>query len=93
MNPERTYRDLCPQGTPEAIRRNHNIGNIFLNQAKCLLCNDVITSSHRHDFVTCSCGNLSVDGGSWYAKRLFSASIDDYEEMSVYYTDTVADDM
>ena len=45
MNPERTYRDLYPQGTPEAIRRKHNIGSIFLNQTKCLLCNDVITSS------------------------------------------------
>ena len=90
---ERTYRDLCPQGTPEAIRRNHDIGDIFLNQAKCLLCEDVIVSKHRHDFVTCSCGNLSVDGGSWYAKRLFSTTVDDYEDMSVYYIDTVADDM
>lgn len=88
---ERTYRDLCPQGTPEAVRRKHTIGDIFLNQAFCLLCGDVITSNHRHDFVTCSCGNLSVDGGSWYAKRLFSTTTANYEEMSVYYTDTVAE--
>lgn len=87
-----TYRDLCPQGTPEAERRKHNIGDVFLNQAKCLLCGDVITSNHRHDFVTCSCGKLSVDGGSHYARRLFRAS-EEWEEMSVYYTDTVADDM
>lgn len=84
MKPERTYRDLCPQGTPEAIRRKYYIGDVFLNQAKCLLCGDVITSQNRHDFVSCSCGKLSVDGGSWYSKRLFS-KMEEWEEMSVYY--------
>lgn len=92
MNPERTYRDLYPQGTPEAIRRKHNIGSIFLNQAKCLLCNDVITSSHRHDFVTCPCGKLSVDGGSHYSRRLYRNPAE-YVEMSIYYADTVAEDV
>ena len=58
---ERTYRDLCHQGTPDAVRRKYNVGDIFLNQAKCLKCNDVITSSHRHDFVWCSCKSLAVD--------------------------------
>lgn len=86
---EQAYQSLCPQGTPEAIRRKHNIGNIFLNQAKCLVCGDVITSNHRHDFVTCSCGEVSVDGGSWYAKRLFRAS-EGWEEMTVPYDEDVA---
>lgn len=84
MNEHQTYRDLCPQGTPEAIRRKYNIGDIFLNQAKCLKCNDVITSSHRHDFVWCSCKSLAVDGGSAYSKRLFN-KIDEWEELSIYY--------
>jgi len=35
---------------------------------KCLLCRDVIESKYRHDFVTCSCGNVSVDGGNDYLK-------------------------
>lgn len=26
-----------------------------LNKAKCLNCNDIIESTHRHDFVACSC--------------------------------------
>ena len=81
---EPTYRDLCPQGTPEAVRRKYNVGDIFLNQAKCLKCNDVITSSHRHDFVWCSCKRLAVDGGSAYSKRLFN-KIDEWEELSIYY--------
>lgn len=81
---ERTYRDLCPQGTPEVVRRKYNIGDIFLNQAKCLKCGDVITSSHRHDFATCSCKSLAVDGGSWYTKRLFNR-MDEWEDMSVQY--------
>lgn len=89
MNPERTYRDLCPQGTPEAVRRKHNIGNIFLNQAKCLVCGDMIVSKHRHDFVWCSCKRLAVDGGSWMSRRLFNdASM--IEEMTVPYDEDVA---
>ncbi len=39
------------------------------NSAKCLKCNTEIESVHRHDFVTCPCGNVSVDGGRAYLKR------------------------
>jgi hypothetical protein len=42
---------------------------IIKNSAKCLICNDVLESKYRHDFVTCSCGNLSVDSGTDYLKR------------------------
>ena len=38
------------------------------NRIQCLLCKDIIESKHRHDFVTCSCGNVSVDGGQDYCK-------------------------
>lgn len=41
------------------------------NAAKCLLCGDVIESKSVHNYVTCSCGNVSVDGGLDYAKRCF----------------------
>lgn len=44
---------------------------ITRNSARCLQCNDEIESTHRHDFVTCSCGNLSVDGGHAYTRRVF----------------------
>lgn len=35
---------------------------------KCLLCFDIIESKYRHDYVTCKCGNVSVDGGDDYLK-------------------------
>ena len=44
---------------------------IKLNKIKCKLCGDEIESKHRHDFVTCSCGEISVDGGLDYLRRLF----------------------
>ena len=45
--------------------------DITRNAAKCLLCEDIIESKHVHDFVTCKCGNVSVDGGLDYCKRLY----------------------
>lgn len=42
---------------------------IISNRAQCLECGDVIESKHRHDFVSCSCGKLFVDGGRDYLRR------------------------
>ena len=42
---------------------------ITRNAAKCLECDEVIESTHRHDFVRCSCENLFVDGGLDYVRR------------------------
>lgn len=47
------------------------IDKLIKNAARCYNCNDTIESKHRHDFVTCSCGDLSVDGGLDYARRVF----------------------
>lgn len=38
------------------------------NRAKCKLCNEIIESFHRNDYVTCECGEISVDGGADYFK-------------------------
>jgi hypothetical protein len=46
-----------------------NFYRISRNVAECTLCGSIIESKHIHDFVTCSCGNLSVDGGRDYIKR------------------------
>lgn len=36
---------------------------LVYNGGTCLVCKETIASYARHDFVTCSCGNLSIDGG------------------------------
>lgn len=40
------------------------------NRAKCRLCQSIIESFHRHDYVTCTCGEIAVDGGRDYLKAL-----------------------
>ena len=57
------------------------------NAAKCKLCGDVIESRWRNNFVTCSCGNLSVDGGKDYERRGYSNGRESYEDMNEYVVD------
>ena len=42
---------------------------IIINKAKCKLCGDIVESKYRHDYVKCSCGEISVDGGKDYLRR------------------------
>lgn len=42
---------------------------IISNSALCLDCDVEIKSRHRHDYVTCPCGGIAVDGGRDYLKR------------------------
>ena len=56
-------------------------GKIIRNMAQCLRCGQIIESTYRHDFVTCKCGALSVDGGHDYIRRCF-IDAKDYEELS-----------
>jgi hypothetical protein len=57
---------------------------ILRNAARCAKCGDEIESKTRHDFVTCGCGALSVDGGRAYIRRIgeYGQCIDlsEYEE-------------
>lgn len=39
-----------------------------LNRAKCGLCGDIIVSRSVHDYKTCKCGNISIDGGDDYSR-------------------------
>jgi hypothetical protein len=43
---------------------------IIENVVTCMACGDRIVSKHRHDFVTCTCGAVSVDGGQEYLRRV-----------------------
>ena len=42
------------------------------SRLKCFGCGTVIESRHRHDFVTCTCGDVSIDGGLDYQRILWS---------------------
>lgn len=53
---------------------------IIRNRVKCKKCGDIIESKYRHDFVTCKCGAVSVDGGKDYLRR--SGNPEDIEELS-----------
>lgn len=55
---------------------------IITNKIKCNHCGDIITSTFTHDFQTCSCGRVSVDGGHSYLKRSFCER-DDFTDLSV----------
>ena len=56
---------------------------IISNKAKCRLCGDIIESKHRHDWQTCSCGAIFVDGGHEYLKR-GAKNFEDLEELSEF---------
>jgi hypothetical protein len=57
---------------------------IIKNAIKCIHCGDIIESRHRHDFVTCSCGCCSIDGGTEYLKRVFINSPNDFVDLSEF---------
>jgi hypothetical protein len=57
---------------------------IIRNAAKCLACGDEIESKHRHDYVTCSCGNVSLDGGrDWLSLRRCIGDWSQYRDLTI----------
>lgn len=50
---------------------------------------DEVWSAHRHDFKTCGCGAVSVDGGMDYLKRVGT----DYTERSIEVPDEMVSAM
>lgn len=42
---------------------------ITRNAAQCRLCGEIIESTHRHEFRSCSCKAIFVDGGHDYLRR------------------------
>lgn len=61
---------------------------ILVNKIKCKKCGDIIESKSVHDFVTCKCGAVSVDGGHNYIRRC--GNQEDFEDLSEY-EESVAD--
>lgn len=83
------YHNFTTKATPLKERRRLGVGDIWNNSIKCNSCGDTIRSKNRHDFVTCKCGAVSVDGGSWYLRRAFNGSSASaaYTELSEDYDD------
>lgn len=43
------------------------------NRVQCLKCDDVIEATHQHDFKSCKCGFVSIDGGAYgHWRRLWN---------------------
>lgn len=55
---------------------------IVTNKIKCKKCGDIIESTYRHDFKSCKCGAVSVDGGKDYLRRC--GNREDWEDMSMW---------
>jgi hypothetical protein len=85
------YHDFTEKTSSIAERRALNVGDIWMNRARCKKCGDVITSVNQHDFVRCKCGAIFVDGGSWYLRR--GGEIDAIEDMSDLFFDIKKDEL
>ncbi|NIA10699.1 MAG: hypothetical protein GWP10_13470 [Nitrospiraceae bacterium] len=81
------YHNFVNVNTPKKERDRLNVGDIYINAAKCEKCGSIIRSKNRHDFVTCKCGDVGVDGGSWYIKRVFKDGAK-YSNYIIYFSDT-----
>ena len=64
---------------------------VVRNMAQCRQCADVIESKHGHDFKTCKCGEISVDGGKNYIKRS-AKDLNNIIEMSDTYDEVYESD-
>ena len=55
---------------------------IVQNAVSCNGCGDIIISKHRHNYVTCTCGAISVDGGQSYLRRVGTMVEGSYVDLS-----------
>lgn len=54
-----------------------------MNAAICHSCCWVAISSHTHDFRSCLCGDVAVDGGPDYKRRVFAPGAEWTEVVSL----------
>ena len=71
QHPIRDYHDFTYPSMPRSELDKLHVGHLYINGAVCLSCNSFIRSRNKHDYVTCRCGEISVDGGSHYHKVSF----------------------
>jgi predicted RNA-binding Zn-ribbon protein involved in translation (DUF1610 family) len=66
---------------PDDYQLNTRGQVIVRNSARCMSCGVEVVSGHRHDFSTCQCGQVAVDGGSSYLRRVGT----DFEDTSIIF--------
>lgn len=67
----------------EAKRGGAPVRRIKRNAVMCNFCGQTIESTHVHDFQTCGCGAVSVDGGLEYIRRVHKEGAS-FRELSEY---------
>lgn len=66
------------------LDKNEVIKVLTRNAVKCLVCNTILESKHRHNYVQCRCSNESaVDGGLVY-QRILAKDLDLVENLCEY---------
>lgn len=61
---------------------------VLVNKVRCKKCDDVIESTHNHDFKRCKCGAIFIDGGmdyqryGWGMGQREGAKLEDYIDFS-----------
>lgn len=66
------------------------VERVVNNKVQCHKCNDIIESEYGHDFKSCSCGNIAVDGGKNYLRRVGNGITDrSYTDLSETYEEEV----
>ena len=58
---------------------------ILSNKAQCKLCGDITESLHGHDFKCYKCGEIAVDGGKNYLRRVPKSDFENLIELSETY--------
>lgn len=68
----RVMTRITPDGEvfdPDDFKVRSGMTIIIQNKLECLECGDHIESTHRHDFQSCHCGMIFVDGGREYLRH------------------------
>ena len=68
------------------------MSKIITNKIRCNYCGDIIESKSVHDYKSCRCGMVAVDGGHDYLRRTFHNDITDFEELSEYEEEKIVEE-
>jgi len=91
-SPDRDYHEYTSIDMPKEERRRWNLGDYWINAVEWSKSGEFVRSMYEHDYRSCSCGNISVDGGSWYIKRVGNMQPGAWIERAVTFTDAEPED-